>query len=163
MQRNTFLFVLLLAVIAAFLIGFNIRKSITGENLSETPVATIAPTPIPAPTIYTNTACGITIPLPDKTTIDIVSSESARLVDDNQEIVYVACAKEIPRFAIPATQIETATIAGVPAKLYHTTSAKDGTPYDAVIFRNPKTAMDISISGLGATFSAIVTSIELLK
>ncbi|EKD68127.1 MAG: hypothetical protein ACD_48C00069G0001, partial [uncultured bacterium] len=59
-------------------------------------------------------------------------------------------------------QIDSIQVASISAKLYHTKSAKDDALFDALIFRNPNTAMDIYLAGVGSTFSAIIKSITIL-
>jgi len=163
MHRNTFLLVLILAIVAALLVGVNIGRTYTP------PVEVIAsptPTPIlaaPLPTTFTGTNCGISLTLPAGITVEAEATNSAQFVSPDGMVVLLGCEKEIPKPAIPADKIETIQIASISAKLYHTTSAKDGTPFDALIFRNPTTAMDIYLAGLGSTFSAIIRSIEVLK
>lgn len=163
MHRNTFLLVLILAVVAALLVGVNIGRKFTP------PVEVIAspsPTPIltaPLQTTFTSPNCGISLTLPPGTTVAAEATNGAQFVSPDSTVVLLGCEKEIPKPAIPADKIETIQIASISAKLYHTTSTKDGTPFDALIFRNPTTEMDIYLAGLGSTFSAILRSIEVLK
>lgn len=163
MHRNTFLLVLILSIIAALLVGVNIGRKFS-PPVEE--ITSLSPTPIPTPppqTTFTSPNCGITLTLPPGTSATAVASNSAQFVSLDSSIVLLACEKEIPRIALPAEKIETIQIASISAKLYHTTNPKDGTPFDALIFRNPTTAMDIYLAGLGSTFSAIIRSIELIK
>ncbi len=163
MHRNTFLLVLILAIVAALLVGVNIGRKFSPQveevpSLSPTPI----PTQPPQTTLFTSPNCGITLTLPQGTTVKAEATNSAQFVSPDSSVVLFACEKEIPRTALPAEKIETIQVASISAKLYHTKSAKDGTPFDALIFRNPNTAMDIYIAGLGSTFSAIIKSITIL-
>lgn len=164
MHRNTFLLVLILSVIASLLVGVNVGKKLTPEGqdqpLIETPLPTI---PAQQPTLFTNTNCGITLSMPLGTQAEGVASRSARFISADQSVIQFACEREIPRFPVPTGQIESVQISSISATLYHTKSAKDGTPFDALIFRNPTTAMDIYLAGFGSTFSAIIRTIELIK
>jgi hypothetical protein len=163
MHRNTFLLVLILAIVAALLIGVNIGKKFTPPiEIGALP----SPTPIPTPAIqttFTSATCGISLTLPPGTTIAAEATNGAQFVSPDSTVVLLGCEKEIPKLAIPADKIETIQVASITAKLYHTTSTKDGMPFDALIFRNPTTEMDIYLAGLGSTFSAIIRSIEVLK
>jgi len=162
MHRNTFLLVLILAIVAALLVGVNIGRKFqptADQPLAGTPI----PTQKPQSTIFTSASCGITLTLPPGTKPTAVASNSAQFISLDSSIVVFGCEKEIPKIPLPPEKIETMQVASISAKLYHTTSAKDGTPFDALIFRNPTTAMDIYLAGLGSTFSAIIRSIELIK
>ena len=163
MHKNTFVLVLFLAIVAALLVGVNI-----GRKFQPTAEITL-PTPTPASasnaaiaTTFTSINCGISLTLPPETTATNVATNSAQFVSADSSAVVFGCEKEIPKNALPAEKIETIQIASISAKLYHTTSPKDGTLFDALIFRNPETSMDIYLAGLGSTFSAIIKSITIL-
>lgn len=163
MHRNTFLLVLILAIVAALLVGVNIGRTYTPpvEVIPSPPHAPILTAPIQ--TTFTSATCGISLTLPAGITVEAETTNSAQFVSPDRTVVLLGCEKEIPKPALPADNIETIQIASISAKLYHTTTAKNGTPFDALIFRNPTTAMDIYLAGLGSTFSAIIRSIEVLK
>jgi len=166
MHRNTFFLVLILSVLAALLIGVNIGRKF--QPTPEEPVTTASvPTPIPTQkpqeTIFTNSLCGISLTLPPGVTVTAEASNSATFVSADTNVIMFACEKEIPRIALPADKMETLKVASMSATLYHTSSPKDGTLFDALIFRNPKTAMDIYLSGLGSTFSGVINSMELMQ
>lgn len=164
MHRNTFLLVLILSIVAALLIGVNIGRKFSNPTEE---IALVTPTPIPTkspqPTLFTSTNCGISLTLPPGTTVEAEATNGAQFVSPDASVVVFGCEKEIPRIAIPTEKIETVRVASVSAKLYHTTSPKDGTPFDALIFTNPTNTMDVYLAGLGSTFSAIIRSIELTK
>lgn len=162
MHRNTFFLVLLLSVIAALLVGVNIGRTF---RPTADITASVTPTPSPQPsqpTVFTS-QCRITVILPAGATVAQEATDGAQFVNPDATVVFLGCQKDIPRPAIPAEKIETLQIASISAKLYHTASAKDGTPSDALIFRHPTTAKDIYLAGFGSTFSAIISSIEVLK
>ena len=164
MHKNTFLLVLILSIIAALLVGVNIGRKFQ-EKPDSAPPDSPAVTPIQTQqsSIFKNTTCGITLSLPSGTQAEAVASRSARFVSADKSVIQFACERKIPRFPVPTEQIENVQVASISAKLYHTKSAKDGTPFDALIFRNPNTAMDIYLAGVGSTFSAIIRTIELMK
>lgn len=163
MHRNTFVLVLILAIIAALLVGVNIGRKFTPQK---DVLPSLSPTSIPTQstqsTSFTNPTCGVTFDLPQGTTVSAETTNSAQFVSQDSTAVVFGCEKEVPNISISPEKIETIQVASLSAKLYHTTSPKDGTPFDALIFRNPTTAMDIYLAGLGSTFSAIIRSIEVL-
>jgi len=97
------------------------------------------------------------------------TTQSAILTNakDTSQSVAVACQKNIPRPAIGSTKVETILIpnpsgATVSANLYHDSSAKDGSPIDELIFRNPKNGIDIFIAGASVTYNQIIKTVRLL-
>jgi hypothetical protein len=98
------------------------------------------------------------------------ASGSAFLVDNQEQSqsVAVTCQDEIPRPPLTSDKIEVQVLynesqtASATARLYHDATAKDGTPIDELIFRHPKTGMDVFIAGFGKTFDAILQSIQLI-
>lgn len=168
MHRNTYLVITFLAVFAALVVGVNL-----GKRLSIAPSPTPSPTPAASPTptteVYTNEACGFSFTYP--TTLSRADATNSALLihrTDQTQSIAVACQEEIPRPPIPADKIERRTIyneaktASISARLYHDASAKDGTPLDELIFRNPRTGMDIFIAGFGDTFNQIIETLKLL-
>lgn len=169
MHRNTYLVITFLAVFAALVVGVNL-----GKRLSAVP----APTPSPAPAVslapttevYTNEACGFSFAYPTTLTPTATATESALFIHatDKDQSVVVACQAEIPRPPLTADRIENLVIyneaqtASMSARLYHDSSAQDGTPIDELIFRNPKVGMDIFIAGFGETFNTIIETVKLL-
>ena len=163
MHKNTFLLVLMLAIIAALLVGVNIGRKFQAKPDPAPPDSpAVTPTQTPQSSIFKNTTCGIALSLPPGTQAETVASRSARFVSTDQSVVQFACEREIPRFPNPTEQIDSIQVASISAKLYHTKSAKDDALFDALIFRNPNTAMDIYLAGVGSTFSAIIKSITIL-
>ncbi len=158
MHRNTYLFVTFLAVFAALVVGVNVGRQLTSR---QSPIAPPSPTPIPThvPISYTNPLCGFTLDYPASLTMMGNTTASAILTntEDTTQSVVITCQKDIPRPALVPENIETILIQSpggstVSAKLYHDSSAKDGTPIDELIFRNPKNGIDIFIAGIGETF-----------
>ena len=115
---------------------------------------------------YTNTTCGITLSYPDTVTIEESSTETQGVIftnkSDPKDIVVVTCQKDIPKPPLSLENIEDIMIGTVAAKLYHDTSAKDGTKMDALIFTHPKTKLDVFIGGYGRVFNTIIQSLKIL-
>ncbi|MCX6793634.1 MAG: hypothetical protein NTY06_00845 [Candidatus Gottesmanbacteria bacterium] len=172
MHRNTYLLVSILAVCAALLVGVNIGKRLTKQKPSPTPnPVTVNPTPTPGEVVqtYTDTYCGFSLNYPTGFTVLENASGSAILnnTSDKTQSITLTCQKAIPKPALTADKIETLTIpktggASVSAKLYHDSSAKDGTPMDIVIFRHPTNGMDSFIAGYGNAFNAAIKTLQIL-
>ncbi|OGG11805.1 hypothetical protein A2Z00_01935 [Candidatus Gottesmanbacteria bacterium RBG_13_45_10] len=179
MHRNTYIVVILLAVFAALVVGVNLGKRFSSPApSSETPTPVVTtqanptPTATPAATLvpYTNQTCAITFQYPSSLGIINPATSAAVLTDpaNGGNTLAIACQKDIPRIPLPEEKIETRIIpnstnaSSVSAKLYHSASAKDGLPMDALIFRNPKIRMDIFISGFGDSFNQIIRSLRIL-
>lgn len=162
MHKNTFLLVVILAVIAALLVGFNMGKKFnpTSEVLP-TPTVAVTPTVVQIPTsMYKNTYCGVTLSYPRDMTLTELATGSARFTLGNDTVV-LACQKDIPGIAITEENIETFRIGSVSATLYHTATPKDGTPIDVMMVEHPRTQMDVLVSGMGSAFTTIIRSLSL--
>ncbi len=172
MHKNTFFFLLLLSIVAALLVGFNVGKKWSGSVI---PAAGQSTTPALSPTpkeqamqTYTSAECGISFQYPAEFT-KLEASAGAMFLDPQSasSSVALACQDEIPRPPIPADQIEFITLeatsgATVSGRLYHDASAKDGTPVDELIFTHPKTRLDVFLSGFGPVFDQILKSLQVL-
>lgn len=163
MQKNTFILVVVLAIIASLLVGFNVgRKLHPNSSNSFKPSVTSAPTPTTIPTSsYTNTYCRVGLTYPSTMQVTELATGSAKFTSAS-DVVVLACQKDIPQIAVEDNQKETITVGSVSGTLYHTATPKDGTPIDVAIFHHPKTDMDILVSGIGDTFTAIRTSVVFL-
>lgn len=169
MHRNTYFLVIILAVCAALLVGVNIGKRLTKQ--APPPASLPSPTPAPGVTTqtYMNTFCGFSLDYPASFTILENASGSAILHNaaDKTQSITLTCQKTIPRPALSEDKIETLTIpvatdASVSAKLYHNSSAKDGTPIDAVIFKHPTNGMDGFVAGYGSAFDAAIKTLHII-
>jgi hypothetical protein len=173
MHRNTYLLVTFLAIFAALLVGVNLGRKIAPSKESSAVSITATPSPIAAPPVtrstYKNTFCGFSFQFPDTLTKLEDASGSALFVETSttKQILAVACQKDIPRPPLVPEKIETLSFSSSPgaasisAKLYHDASAKDGTPVDALIFRNPKTGLDVYIAGFGDTYNEVLSTLTL--
>ncbi len=168
MHRNTLLLVSILAVCAAVLIGVNVGSRMT-KPPSPSPVQTPSPEPEIITQTYMDTYCGFSLSYPSTFTVLENASGSAIFnnTSDKTQSITVTCQKDIPRPALPVDKIETLSIpasgsATISAKLYHDSSARDGTPIDIVIFTHPVKGLDSYIAGYGASFNAAVKTLRLL-
>lgn len=172
MHRNTYLLVIVLAIFAALVVGVNIGKRVADPAPTQpvpSPSVTVLATPSASPNTYKNPVCGISLTYPSTLNLMDSASGSALFIDKEQtsQSVVITCQKDIPRPALSASNIESLTIsnesgsASVSAKLYHDASAKDSTPIDELIFRHPKTGLDVYIAGFGETFNALISTVKL--
>lgn len=168
MPRNTFIFVSILAIIAALVVGVNVGRSFSRTETPNIP-AVLSPTPFvtptPIPMTYTNSYCGISFQIPESFLILDTASGSAVLSNptDGKDSIILVCQTGIPRPPLAADKIETITIASTSARLYHDASAKDDIPIDKLIFRHPTKRLDILISGFSSTFQHIIQSLTILE
>lgn len=173
MHPNTRRLVIVLAVIAALLIGVNIGRNLPGSQSLITPTPTIAPTATPKPITqrtYTSKTCGVTFNVPSNLTTNESSESVVQFTDPKhpENTVTLICQQGIPRVPLPANKIESFVIPSVSsaatasAKLYHDMSAKDGTQIDKLIFTNRKTGLDVYIAGFGDVYTGIIASLKLL-
>jgi hypothetical protein len=165
MPKNTFVFIALLAVFAALVVGVNIGRSLnkSPEISTETPIITPSLTVTPTPAVTRYTGCGITLTYPKTLTKLDIETGGAMLINstDTKQSIAIACQKDIPKPALVSENIESLKIGSVSAKLYHDSSEKDGTAVDKLLFTHPKTGQDVYVSGFGETFTSIISSIAL--
>jgi hypothetical protein len=176
MPKNTLILVSFLAIFAALVTGVNIgRKVNNNSNSSATPNLITSPDPTATPKIelthYISKICGISFNYPANLTEMNIETGGVMLVDgkDSNLSVAVACQKDIPKPAIPTTQMAPITFAynasgsaqTINGTIYHDASEKDGTPIDKLIFIHPKNKMDIFISGMGENFNTVISSLAL--
>lgn len=175
MHRNTYLLIAFLAVFAALVIGVNITRHIFPQSqtneVSNSTVASPKPeSPTANLTPYTNAICGISLSYPQSLTKLENASGSALFVDskDSKQSMAVTCQKNIPRPSLPDNKIEsryvvnTMKTASISAKLYHDASPKDGSPIDALIFKNPSNGLDVFVSGYGNGFDQTLSTLQFL-
>jgi len=171
MQRNTFIFTAVLAVVAALVVGVNIGKSMRYTPTPPIPI-TVSPTSTPAPTLvsYTNERCGITFMHPSNLQ-RLESTASGTILTDpknQQDSIIIVCQKDIPRVPLTPENMEQLTLfsasgsASLSATLYHDASEKDGTRIDKLIFYNPYKKLDVFIAGFGTVYDQVIKTVKLL-
>lgn len=171
MHRNTYLFVGILAVLAALVVGVNIGKkiapapSVIPAGGSAQPTVTAAA----APQTYVDSVCGFSVQYGSGFSIQENASGSAVLTDPNDsgKSIVMTCQKDIPRPALTPDRIEQVTIrtttgASVSAKIYHDSSSQNGTPMDAVIFTHPTSKLDIFLAGYGDASNSLLKTIQII-
>ena len=170
MQRNTFIFTAILAVVAALVVGVNIGKSMRSIPAPLVPTI-VSPTATPPTLIsYTNEKCGVTFMHPSSLQ-RLESTSSGTILTDpkNQEdSIIIVCQKDIPRVPLAPENMEQLTLfsasgsASLSATLYHDGSGKDGTPIDKLIFYNPSKKLDVFIAGFGNVYDQVIKTVKLL-
>lgn len=167
MHRNTKTLTVILLITAALLLGVRISNLLSGTpepSASPSPPGR-APAQFPAtPTkTYINSNCGITLEYP----ADFTSQEStnaARLTKTGTtDTIDIACGKNLPKPPLPKEKVETATVAGQLATIYHDKLAKDGSLIDVVMLTHPKTKLEIALFGWGEVFTTLLKSIRFIQ
>ncbi|RJR15310.1 hypothetical protein C4579_02490 [Candidatus Microgenomates bacterium] len=166
MHRNTAILILVLAIIAALLIGLNIGKTINPQQLVPPPqpsAAVATALPDTQTTEYRMEDCGLSFRYSNDFSIE-TATQSARLNSktNQNEHINIACATQIPRPPLLPELIQEATVAGRTVNVYHDASAQDGTPLDAVIFAHPTNGLDVAFLGFGEAFNQLLTTVKLL-
>ena len=82
--------------------------------------------------------------------------------DNPEAAIVTTCQSEIPKPPLPPEKIEDIVLDGVPARLYHDSSSKDGSPRDEVIVTHPVLNHEIIIAGFGPAFDQAVSSFKFL-
>jgi len=185
MPKNTALFLILLALLATLLLGINIGKKLaTSQYLAQfapTPTPFIQPTTIPPlkPTVsltplavksetstYTDRSCGFTISYIGSYLEQKTENYKSTIItdpDNPDQTIVSTCQQEIPAPPLPPEKIEDIVLDGVPAKLYHDASSKDGTPRDEVIVKHPNLNHEIIIAGYGQAFNDALASFKFIE
>lgn len=169
MPKNTLLFVSFLAVIAALLVGIQIGRSMTPQQVAVAPSPTPVITAIPTLHSVNGSSCGVRFQYPSNLTAMEGSGSGMILANKTkpEESIVIVCQDEIPRVALPDEKIDVKKIlsvsgsASVSAKLYHDASQKDGTPMDKLIFTHPKTNQDVFIGGYGVLYTQLLDTLTL--
>lgn len=166
MPKNTFVVVVVLAILAALVVGVNLGKRVTDTNNANTLTATLSPTPTTQVNLYTyaNRNCGISITYPEYFSVLENPLEGAILSNtkNSKDAIIVTCQKDIPRIPLSAEKIEQVKIGTISAQLYHDASQNDGTPIDKLIFTNPGINKDVYIAGYGSDFNTVLQSLQIL-
>lgn len=174
MPRNTFIFLCMLSIVAALVVGVNVNRFIHPESpqVAQLP----SPTPSPTPsleertTLYKSKDCNVSFSYPATLTEIQEATNSAILLnpDDKTMSLLIACQKDIPKPPLAAGKIENIKIAsnsaapnGYAAKRYHDSSQKDGTPIDTLIFTHPTSKMDVFIATVGFPLDELLTTLTL--
>lgn len=163
MHNKTLLVLSLLSVIAALLIGINIGKKLSvSQYLSQ-----FAPNPTPFASPQPTGGGGSPTPISVKSGKTTVKDESCGFtisyVNDPSNPVITTCQQDIPKPPLTPDKIEDITLDGVPAKLYHDASSKDGSPRDEVIVKHPTLNHEIILAGFGPSFNEAVASFKFLR
>lgn len=172
MHRNTAILLAVLAVTAALLVGLAIGRRISGNpqsvtnNLQSSPtlppgINNLQPTPSAAKKSSTNKSCGLSFTYPENMQLT-EASDSAQLTNTTTgEQIILLCGVVFPKPPLIPERIETATVAGQTATVYHDASAKDGKPIDVVVFTHPKNKLEIALFGFGEVFERILQNLQL--
>lgn len=170
MQRNTFIFVSVLSVVAALVVGVNIGKSMSATKQAQpSPSLSPSPTPVITKASYTSDLCGISLTYPSNLQILESTTSGTFITDPNkqEDSFIIICQKNIPRVPLTEDNMEERIIsnasgsASISATLYHDASEKDGTRIDKLIFYNKYKKLDVFIAGFGSVFDQVIASLQL--
>lgn len=164
MHRNTFVFIVFLAIFTAIVVGVNLGRTSQppqASNPVNTPTLVLSPTPVLLQ--YASSLCGISFSYPDTYTNIEIATGGVTLVNKQQtsKSIILVCQKDIPRVPLTEDRIKKLQIGSVSANLYNDASEQDGTPLDKVIFTHPKTKKDVYIAGFGEDFNKIINTLNL--
>jgi len=183
MPKNTLIVIIFLSLLAALLLGINIGKRLAVSQYltqfapsptSLQPSPTDTPTPIPqsglpaqtGTSAYTDKSCGFTISYTGSYLEQKNENSASTIItdpDNPNATIVSTCQEEIPKPPLPPEKIISLTLDGVPAKLYHDASSRDGSPRDEVIVRHPTLNHEIIIAGFGPTFNDAVASFKFIR
>src|SRR3989344_6375559 len=169
MHRNTALLIAFLAVLAALVTGLKIGSTFSPQaqlaQVSPLPSSVAVTEASPqvagaeAPKTYTSSNCGLSFNYDPDFSVTEASATTTLTNAKTGENIYILCGTEFPRPPLSAEQIETATVAGQKATIYHDASAKDGTPLDVVVFSHPKNNLEVALFGFGEVFKKVIQSL----
>lgn len=136
-------------------------------NTTSATFPTISPTPIAIDPItglstYSNQQCGFSFSYQGSYKRQNTGNEQSFLATNptnNKEAIAAICAQSIPRPPVDKTQIETTSMGGVSATLYHDKN-QDGSPRDDIIVKHPQKNVEIILVGYGSIFQQMVTSFK---
>jgi len=179
MHRNTAITISFLAIIATLLIGLNLGRKLSGENLSASPQIALNPSPVlaspyisnasPATNVagttsktYLHHGCGISFEHPADFTI-VEATNAARLTAPNNENkIDLVCDTSLAAPPVTPEKTEIASIAGQMVTIYHDQQVADTTPVDVVILTNTRMNLDIAIMGFGEVFNNLLKTVKIL-
>jgi hypothetical protein len=171
MHKNTLLVTIVLAVLAALVVGIQIGRGLGRQTpLVNTPTPTPRVSIAPTLTMLTGDTCGVSFQYPN--TLQALESSTSGMVLANTsnptDSIIIVCQNEIPRVPLSEDLIESVVLraatgsASISANLYHDASQNDGTPVDKLIFTHPKTGLDVFIAGFGNTYNQLLSTLKLL-
>lgn len=182
MAKGTVIFLIILALVATLLFGINIGKKLgVYQNtivVTPTSIPTTAPTATPTltatpsagmrkttgTTTFSDKSCGFAFSYPGSyINQKSVNGQATILSDPNDQkaSIVATCDKSIPRPPVSSDKIESITLDGRAATLYHD-QASDGSPRDEVIVRHPTNGMEILLAGYGEFFQQVLASFKFI-
>lgn len=185
MPKKTLFVLASLAVLASLLLGINIGKRLgKSQYLTQTqipitptliPTIYLSPTPMfirptqvaldPNLSTYRDETCGFTISYKGSYLEQKTENYHSTIITDPESPdnpIVSTCQDEIPKPPLVEERIEDIILDGVPTKLYHDASSKDGTPRDEVIVKHPTRNHEIIIAGYGPSFNQAIASFKFI-
>ncbi|OGG15515.1 hypothetical protein A3D77_06745 [Candidatus Gottesmanbacteria bacterium RIFCSPHIGHO2_02_FULL_39_11] len=109
--------------------------------------------------IYTDSQCGFSLSYRGSYLNSKSANGQATILTDPKNTnasIAVTCLDKVPRPPVSSDKIESITLSGEPATLYHDTER------EIVIVKNPNTQKEILLAGTNPLFSTILKTFELL-
>lgn len=179
MAKGTLFTLIFLTIIATFLLGINIGKKLSISQpvvQIPSPTTTITPSAIATTSgvkisktvsrsTYTDKTCGFSFSYPGAYLRQkSVNEQSLILTDpsDPEAAIAATCADTIPKPPLSPEKIETITLDGVSATLYHDQDTNNN-PRDEMIVKHPKNGKELILAGFGPTFQEALSSFRFVQ
>jgi len=111
---------------------------------------------------YSNGTCGFTVTFPGGYLKSNTQNEYSVILtneNDASQSIATTCADTIPRPPVSSDKIESITLDGQVATLYHDTD-DNGKSREIVIVKHPKTGKEIIIAGPNPVFQSVLSSFK---
>ena len=137
-----------------------------GQPTISTISAAIQPTKtkVTGTSTFQNGTCGFSFSYPGsfmRQKTENVQSVIFTDPDDPKAMIAATCAQTLPRPPVSSDKIESITLGGVPATLYHDQDT-NGNPRDEVIVKHPSNGLEIILAGFGSIFQQALSSFKFL-
>lgn len=191
MTKEAVLIIFALSLIIVFMFGINVGKRIErGFNTPPTPTITQIPSPTatatPSPSlsihpsisplltpssqvqgtsVYNDKTCGFSIMYPSNYLHQTSENQQGKIFfdpDDSSKSMAFTCADKIPRPPVPSEDIESVTIDGQPATIYHNAKDPSGIPSEILIIKHPVSKQEIIILGPKKVFQQALVSFKFI-
>ncbi|MCX8009060.1 MAG: hypothetical protein N3A54_05175, partial [Patescibacteria group bacterium] len=163
MHRNTFVFVIFLAVFAAIVAGVNIAKIYSPQKKTE-----ILVTPSPSPiqnNLVSSQVCDFIFSYPKTFTKIDIETGGVTLMNRQKEedIILILCQEKALKIPEDMKEEETIEIGTVSAQIYSQQNTTQKQSKQRLTFIHPRTKKYIYISGSGQFFDEFIKTIKIVE
>jgi hypothetical protein len=170
MHRNTALLVIFLGTFAAIVVGVNVaqigppQKKVALPDQQPTATPTYIPSPTVIPTLlFISDNCGITLTYPQGYSKVELENGATTFLDPTSPIdaTTIQCQNVLTKQLGKGFTAENIMIGSVSATLYTPPAPATGSAQEKekLYFRNPNKKKDVVVSGSGATFQNIISTL----